>query len=178
MLSTETRAAGGRIPEAIRQAYSIVVTVNEANEIHAFKIAITGEPLFTSIKAVRRARIQETAISAEAMMPGGPYDLWREDEPARRVRDLVGAFAQNAKLPKMLRHREIQDTIVQGIEAGIWVGRTMRPDRTSKTYWRTRVNDDVLKDSSLEVMLPKSATLSDITPILLRHEDAYRPLAF
>ena len=122
MLCVETRAASGRIPDAIRQAYSIVVTVNEANEIHAFKIALTGDPLFITIKADRRARIQETAISAEAMMPGGPYDLWREDETERRVRDLVGAFAQNAKLPKMLRHREIQDTIVQGIESGIWVG--------------------------------------------------------
>ena len=164
LLSMETRVASGRIPEAIRQAYSIVVTVNEANEIHAFKIAIADDPLFTTIKADRRARIQETAISAEAMMPGGPYDLWREDETARRVRDLVGAFAQNAKLPKMLRHREIQDTIVQGIGSGIWVGRTMRPDRTFRTYWRTRVDDDVLKDSSLEVMLPESATLSDIAP--------------
>ena len=130
MLSAKTREAGGRIPEATKQAYSIVVTVNESNEVHAFKIAITGEPLFTTIKADRRARIQETAISAEAMMPGGPYDLWRGDEPARRVRDLVGAFAQNAKLPKMLRHKEIQDTIVQGIEAGIWVGAhdAARPD--------------------------------------------------
>ena len=170
MLGVETRTASGRIPDAIRQAYSIVVTVNEANEIHAFKIALTGDPLFITIKADRRARIQETAINAAAMMPGGPYDLWRKDETARRVRDLVGAFAQNAKLPKMLRHREIQDTIVQGIEAGTWVGRTMRPDRTFRTYWRTRVDDDVLKDSSLEVMLPESATLSDIAPTLLRHK--------
>ena len=170
MLGVETRTASGRIPDAIRQAYSIVVTVNEANEIHAFKIALTGDPLFITIKADRRARIQETAINAAAMMAGGPYDLWRKDETARRVRDLVGAFAQNAKLPKMLRHREIQDTIVQGIEAGTWVGRTMRPDRTFRTYWRTRVDDDVLKDSSLEVMLPESATLSDIAPTLLRHK--------
>ena len=84
-----------------------------------FKIAVSGEPLFATIKADRRARIQDTAISAEAMMPGGPYDLWREDENARRVRDLVGAFAQNVRLPKMLRHKEILATIVQGIEAGI-----------------------------------------------------------
>ncbi len=169
MLSARTREAGGRIAEAIRQAYSIVVTVNEVNEIHAFKIAIGSDPLFTTIKADRRARIQETEISAEAMMPGGPYDLWREDEPARRVRDLVGAFAQNAKLPKMLRHKEILDTIVQGIKAGIWVGRTMRPDRTYKTYWRTRVDDSVLKDTSLEVCLPESATLSDLNPALLAY---------
>lgn len=82
----------------------------------------------------------------------------------------MGAFAQNAKLPKMLRHKEILDTIVQGIKAGIWVGRTMRPDKTYKTYWRTPVDDVALNDSSLEVMLPESATLSDITPTLLRHE--------
>ena len=172
MLVSETRAAGERISEGIRQAYSIVVTVNEVNEIHAFKIAVTGDPLFTTIKADRRARIQETAISAEAMMPDGPYDLWRKEEQARRVRDLVGAFAQFSKLPKMLRYKEIQDTIVQGIEEGIWVGRTERPDKTFKTYWRTRVDDTVLREPGLEVCLPESATLSDLDPALL----AYRVL--
>ena len=169
MLVAETRAAGERISEGIRQAYSIVVTVNEANAVHAFRIAATGDPLFTTIKADRRARIQETAISAEAMMPDGPYDLWREGEQERRVRDLVGAFAQFAKLPKMLRHKEILGTIVQGIESGIWVGRTMRPDRTYKSYWRTRVDDSVLKDTSLEVCLPESATLSALNPGLLAY---------
>ena len=169
MLVTETRAAGERISEGIRQAYSIVVTLNEVKEVHAFKIAATGDSLFTTIKADRRARIQETEISAEAMMPGGPYDLWREGEQERRVKDLAGAFARSAKLPKMLRRREILSTIVQGIESGIWVGRTMRPDRTYKSYWRTRVDDSVLKDTSLEVCLPESATLSDVNPALLAY---------
>ncbi|MDE0182657.1 MAG: DUF499 domain-containing protein [Caldilineaceae bacterium] len=167
MLSARTKEAKGRIPDAIRQAYSIVVTVNEANEVHAFKIVLSGEPLFTTIKADTRARIQETAISAEAMLPGGPYDLWRENEESRRVRDLVGAFAQNAKLPKMLRHKEILDTIVLGIEAGIWVGRTMRPDRTYRTYWRTWIDEVARNDTSLEVLLPEFASLSDIDPALL-----------
>ncbi|MDE0312394.1 MAG: DUF499 domain-containing protein [Caldilineaceae bacterium] len=169
MLVAEMRAAGERIAEGIRQAYSIVVTVNEANDVHAFRIAATGDPLFTTIKADRRARIQETAISAEAMMPNGPYDLWHEGEQERRVKNLVGAFAQFAKLPKMLRHREILGTVVQGIESGIWVGRTMRPDRTYKSYWRTRIDDTVLKDTSLEVCLPDSATLSDLNPALLAY---------
>ena len=169
MLASETQAARARIPDAIRQAYSIVVTVNEANEIHAFKIAVSGDKLFATIKADRRARIQDTAISAEAMMPGGPYDLWREDESGRRVRDLVGAFAQNVRLPKMLRHKEILATIVQGIEAGIWVGRTVRPDNTEKTYWRTRVDDTVFKEANLEVWLPEAAMLSDVDPSLLAY---------
>ena len=169
-LVSETRAAGERIADGIRQAYSIVVTVNEANEVHAFRIAATGDPLFTTVKADRRARIQETAISAEAMMPNGPYDLWREGEEARRVKNLVGAFAENARLPKMLRHREILDTVVQGIESGIWVGRTMRPDRTYKSYWRTRIDDSVMREPSLEVCLPESATLSDLSPALLAYD--------
>lgn len=66
-------------------------------------------------------RPKKTALSSEAMMPGGPYDLWREGEKSRRVKDLVGAFAQFPKLPKMLRRKDILDTVMQGVQAGIWV---------------------------------------------------------
>ena len=169
MLADEIRTANKRIPDAIRQAYSIVVTVNESNDIHAFKIVVTDEPLFTIIKADKRSRIQETAISAEAMMPGGPYDLWREEEPSRRVKDLVGAFAQFPKLPKMLRGKEILDTIVQGVQQGIWVAQIVRPDRTVKTFWHTTIDEPALKDASLEVSLPEFATLSELAPDLIGH---------
>ena len=167
LLASESEAARRRIPEAIRQAYSIVVTVNEDNDIQAFRVAVNDDPLFVTIKADRRARIQETAISSEAMMPGGPYDLWREGEDSRRVKDLVGAFAQFAKLPKMLRHKEILDTVVHGVREGIWVATLTRPDRTTKTFWRTGIEDQILSDPALEVFLPESATLSDIDPDLL-----------
>ena len=170
MLASETEAARRRIPEAITQAYSVVVTVNESNDVHAFRVAVSDEPLFVTIKADRRARIQETAISSEAMMPGGPYDLWREGEASRRVKDLVGAFAQFAKLPKMLHHKKILDTVVQGVLDGTWVGHLMRPDRTIKTFWRTVVDEQFLSDPALEVYLPEAASLSDIDPILLSHQ--------
>ena len=167
MLSTETAAARRRIPEAIRQAYSIVVTVGEDNEVHTFKIVVTDEPLFTIVKADKRARIQETAISSEAMLPGGPYDLWREGEHARRIKDLVGAFAQFPKLPKMLRSREILETVLQGVLDGIWVARVTRPDKTFKTFWRSAIDEAVLRDPGLEVLLPEAASLSEIDPGLL-----------
>ena len=141
MLIKEIEAAKKHIPGAIGQAYSLVVTVNENNDIHAFKVVVTDAPLFTTIKADPRARIQETAISSEAMMPGGPYDLWREEEDSRRVKDLVGAFAQFPKLPKMLRQKEILDTVVQGVQQGIWVARIVRPDRTARTFWRTAIDE-------------------------------------
>ncbi|MCY4603567.1 MAG: DUF499 domain-containing protein [Gemmatimonadetes bacterium] len=170
MLINETEAARKHIPGAIKQAYSLVVTVNESNDVHAFKVVVTDAPLFTTIKADPRARIQETAISSEAMMPGGPYDLWREGEDSRRVKDLVGAFAQYPKLPKMLRQKEILDTVVQGVQQGIWVAQVVRPDRTARTFWRTAIDEPALKDSGLEVLLPEVATLSDLVPDLLAYQ--------
>ncbi|HWQ37446.1 MAG TPA: DUF499 domain-containing protein [Burkholderiales bacterium] len=169
MLANEIDSSRKRIPEALQQAYSIVVTVNESNEVHAFKITVTEEPLFTTIKADKRSRIQETAISSEALMPGGPYDLWREGETSRRVKDLVGAFAQFPKLPKMLRRKEILDTVLQGVLDGIWVARLVRPDRSVRTFWRSAIDEEALKDPGLEVLLPKAATLSDLPPDLLSY---------
>ena len=170
MLLTETEAARKRIPDAVKQAYSIVVTVNESNEVHAFKVVVTDEPLFTTIKADKRSRIQETAISAEAMLPGGPYDLWREGERSRRVRDLVGAFAQSPKLPRMLRSKGIMDTVEGGVQQGIWVAQVARPNKTIKTFWRTAIDEPALKEPSLEVVLPEFAILSELSSSLLKHQ--------
>ena len=131
---------------------------------------MTGEPLFTIIKADKRARIQETVISSEAMMPGGPYDLWGEEENAHRLKDLVGAFARFSKLPKMLRRRDILNTVAQGVLSGILVARMVRPDRTTKTFWRTEIDQHVLEDASLEVLLPQAATLTDVGYTLLGYD--------
>ena len=65
--------AKGKIPESIRQAYSIVVTVSEKDEAQAFKITVTDEPHFNVIKGDKRSRMRDTAITAEALLPDGPY---------------------------------------------------------------------------------------------------------
>jgi len=155
------------IPEAIKQAYNIVVTVSEKGEVQAFKLTVSNEPLFNTLKSDSRSRIQETAVSADALLPEGPYNLWREGETSRRVKDLVGAFAQFPHLPKMLRRKEILDTLLLGAREGFFVLQVTRPDRSTKTFWRNEPDETALKDSSLEVVLPEAATLSDIAPALL-----------
>jgi hypothetical protein len=165
-LRVNLEEARKKIPESIQQAYCIVVTVSEKNDVQAFKVTVGGEPLFTTIKKESRARIQETAISADALLPGGPYDLWREDETARRVKDLVGAFAQFPHLPKMLNRQAILDTVLEGCREGQFVLRVTRPDRSVRTWWRETPDDNALKDPSLEVVLPEAATLMALAPAL------------
>lgn len=159
--------AKGRIPEAVKQAYSIVVTVSEKDEAQAFKITVTEEPHFNTIKADNRSRIQDTAITAEALLPDGPYNLWRQGENARRVKDLSGAFAQLPHLPKMLKASAILDTLVDGCEQGTFVLRLTRPDGTSRSWWMSRPDENALNDPAMELVLPETAVLTDIAPALL-----------
>lgn len=167
MLQGYTEAALKRIPGALQQAYCIVVTVNEKDEVQAFKVQVSEKPLFELIHDDRRARIQDTAISADAILPGGPYDLWREDEAARRVKDLVGAFARFPRLPKMLNRRAILDTIINGCVEGVFVARLTRPDKSIRTFWRQRPDDGVLDDPGLEVVLPEKAELTELAPTMV-----------
>ena len=141
--------------------------MNEQNDIHAFKITVGTDPLFSTVKGDKRSRIQDTPISAEAMLPGGPYDLWRKDEPFRRVKDLVSAFAENPRLPKMLRQKEILDTVDQGVRGGILVASLSRPDKSVKTYWRTALDESSRAEPALEVFLPEKAALTELHPTAL-----------
>ncbi len=154
--------AKGRIPEAIKQAYSIVVTVSLTNDIHAFRITVTEEPHFNIIKSDKRSRVQDTSITAEALLPDGPYNLWRPGETSRRVKDLAGAFAQLPHLPKMLKAKAILDTLVEGCERGTFVLKLTRPDGTFRTWWMSRPDENALNDSALELVLPQSAELSEL----------------
>ena len=166
ILSLDT--AKKEMPKAVQQAYNMVVTVSEANEVQAFKRNIDpSRPLFDQIREDARSRIQETAISFEALLPEGPYDLWRSGETSRRVKDLVGAFARFPQLPKMLNRQAILDTILQGCLEGQFVLRLVRPDKSFRTIWRQTPADEDLKNPALEVVLPEHAELSHIEPSLI-----------
>ena len=166
-LAAWTDQARQRIPEAIRHAWAIVVTVNEQNDVHAFKLTVGSAPLFSTVQADSRARMQDTPVSPEALLPGGPYDLWREDEPARRAKDLAGAFAENPRLPKMLRRKEVLDTIDHGVRTGVFVAALTRPDGSVKTWWRTPIDEAARKEPALEVFRPERAVLQELPPATL-----------
>lgn len=161
-LKINIEKAKARVPEAIRQAYCIVVTVSDKDEVQAFKIPVSDDPHFETIKQDKRSRVQDTAITAEALLPDGPYNLWKGGETSRRVKDLAGAFAQLPHLPKMLKSQAIVETLVEGCVKGTFVLRLTRPDRTFRTWWRTRPDESALNDPAMELVLPDSAELGEI----------------
>lgn len=159
--------ARGRMPDAIRQAYCIVVTVSDKNDDQAFKITVTDDSHFETIKKDARSRVQDTAVTAEALLPDGPYNLWKAGETSRHVKDLAGAFAQLPHLPKMLKAQAILETLVGGCLEGTFVLKLMRPDRTFRTWWRSQPDDAALNDPALELVLPEKAELGEIPAQLL-----------
>ena len=162
--------ARGRIPDAVKQAYCTVVTVSDKNEVQAFKINVVDDPHFTIIKNDTRSRIQDSSIAAEALLPDGPYNLWREGETSRRVEDLSGAFAQLPHLPKMLKAQAITDTLIDGCEAGAFVLKLTRPDGSARTWWHARPDETAMADPALELVLPEAAELQEISHGLLAPE--------
>ncbi len=167
LLSGYTDEARKRIPDALVQTYCIVVTVAAKGEVEAFRVTATGEPIFEVVKNDKRSRIQESAISPEALLPDGPYALWREEETSRRASDLVTAFAQFPHLPKMLRQKDIADTLALGVEQGYFVLRLPRPDKSVRTIWRAQPTEGDLRERDLEVVLPEAAELTDLDGTLL-----------
>jgi hypothetical protein len=167
-LTVELEKAKKLVPDAIRQAWCMIVTVSEANDVQAFKLNITDDPLFSTLKSDPRARLQETKVTAESLLPDGPYDLWQEGDKLRRVKVLAGAFAQLAHLPKMLNASAIVDTLVDGCVAGDFVLQLTRPDKTRRTWWRSRPDEEALKNPDLEVVLSAEAELAEIPGELLR----------
>lgn len=68
-LTVELEKAKKLVPDAIRQAWCMIVTVSETNDVHAFKLGITDDPLFMTLKSDPRSRMQETKITAESLLP-------------------------------------------------------------------------------------------------------------
>jgi len=157
----------GKIEEAVQQAYSVAITMDPGGNPIAFKIPSGESSLFQQIKNHEKARIKDTAITPETILPDGPYDLWREDEDERRVAHITQAFAQQTRLPKMLNLDGIYDTIALGCKEGTFVLRLQRPDDSVRTEWRAEPDRTFLEEDGLWAVLPQHAELTNVNPELL-----------
>jgi hypothetical protein len=170
MLGSAITSSKKDIADALRQAYCIVVTRNTDDIVHAFKVTVdTNKPLFTTIKEDPKSRITDVTLAPDALLPGSGsgFDLWREDEDRLRVKTIVGAFAERPKLPKMLRRKDLLDTVANGCEHSLFVLSLPRPDGSARTWWRTRIEETDLSNDELEAVQNAAAVLESIPPALL-----------
>ncbi|MBX5458190.1 MAG: ATP-binding protein [Thermogemmatispora sp.] len=167
LLEREKKESEVRLKELVRESYCIVVAFSASNVAEAFQIK-PGSNLYASLRADERVRLSEQPIEAEALLPGGPYELWREGETARRYKDLLDAFAQFVHLPRIVDRNAIKQTLINGCLQGQFVFRQPRPDRSYRTCWRQRPDEEVLRDPALEVVLAEEASLTSLAPELLQ----------
>ena len=166
-LTANLSEASKAVPSAIRQAYCIVVTLGRNNQVEAFKIDPGPQPLFSQIAGDPRSRIQQTAVSPDALLPGGPYDLWKEGEPEIRIQYVTTAFSRVARLPKMLSKDAIHDTLIEGCKQGFFVLRVPRPQGSSNTFWREEPTEIALAEHDARLVLPEQAALARLNARLL-----------
>ncbi len=167
-LRRHVRQARKELPGVIRQAYGIVVTVNAQNEVHAFKLPGSGQPLFEEIKGHEKARIVDTPVNPEALLPEGPFDLWDKGDDARLASQLTDAFARFPRLPKVLKPELVTGTVLRGVRDGLLVARLTRPDASARTWWREDVDLVAAADDLLEIVLPEKAVLTRLNHRLLK----------
>ena len=169
-LDSEITGSKKDIAGAVRQAYCIVVTRGIDDVVHAFKVTVdTNKPLFQTIKEDPKSRITDLPLTPDAILPGSTsgFDLWREDEDRRRVKTIIGAFAERPKLPKMLRRKDLLDTISNGCSEGLYVLSLPRPDGSARTWWRMPIDEVALNDDALEAVQNSVATLDTLDHSLL-----------
>ncbi|MCB1782343.1 MAG: ATP-binding protein [Candidatus Competibacteraceae bacterium] len=166
-LQTKLQAAKQAVPGLLRQAYCIGVTLAAHQQPVAFRLTVSGDPLFDAVKAHAEARIMDATLDVDALLPSGPYHLWHPGDTRQRVKVLVNAFAERPALPKMLRTQYLYDTLADGCVNGAFVLLLTRPDRSVRAWWRTRPDDAVMTDKDLELVLPEAATLVELDSVLL-----------
>jgi hypothetical protein len=169
-LDSEVTGSKRDIGGAVRQAYCIVVTRGVDDVVHAFKVTVdTNKPLFQTIKEDPKSRITDLPLTPDAILPGSTsgFDLWREDEDRRRVKTIIGAFAERPKLPKMLRRKDLLDTVSNGCVQGLYVLSLPRPDGSARTWWRMPIDEAALTDDALEAVQNSAALLDALDPALL-----------
>lgn len=169
-LDSEITGSRKDIASAVRQAYCIVVTRGIDDVVHAFKVTVdTTKPLFQTIKEDQKSRITDLPLTPDAILPGSTsgFDLWRQDEDRRRVKTIVGAFSERPKLPKMLRRKDLLDTVANGCTQGLYVLSLPRPDGTARTWWHMPIDEQALTDDALEAVQNSAAVLDSLDPSLI-----------
>ena len=161
------------LPEGVVGTYNILVAIDEGGTVRAQGLrtsgTVGGTP-FERIKAMltEEERLVTNALDPDLILPGSYFSLWAEGQTSRRVTDIMQAFGQFPRLPRLLRTESLLETLKRGVLAGILVLRLPRPDGSAQTWWRIPPNDDTLLRPEIEILPANSAVLHNLESELLK----------
>ena len=165
-------AANG-LPEAVLAAYSLLVSVDETGQVRLQTLRTEGATAFERVKATleREERILLTTLDPDLLLPGSYLDLWGPDEETKRVTELMEAFGQFTRLPRLLRPEALYESLKRGVEEGAIVLRLVRGDGSVRTFWRMPPDDETLRRPDLELQAARQATLYNLEAELLKPDE-------
>lgn len=171
-LPIEKKNALNNLPEAVVGAYRILVSVAETGQVQAQTLradsSVGGLP-FERVKAMLadEERLVTTTLDPDLILPNSYLALWGADQTSRRVTDLIAAFGQFPRLPRLLSPESLYDTLGRGVREGVMILRLPRADGSVRTWWRIPPDADTLRRKELEVQPISLAELHNLEPDLL-----------
>lgn len=172
-LPGKKQASINNLPEAVVGTYNILVAVDENGDVHAQGLrtssTVGGTP-FERIKSTlaEEERLVTNALDPDLLLPSSYLALWGEGQTSRRITDMMQAFGQFPRLPRLLRTDSLLETIKRGVQSGILVLRLPRPDGSAQTWWRIPPGDDFLLRPEMELLPTGLAMLHNLEIELLK----------
>ncbi len=155
--------------DSVISVYSVLIVLDEDGEIRAHALSPGPESPFERVREflAKKDRLLITSLDPDLLTQDSYFELWKEDETAKRVHELYQMFASLPRLPRMLNRQVFIDTLRCGVMEGKIMLRTVRGDGSHQTFWREVPTDENFKEKSLEIVPLKHAELHNLSAELL-----------
>jgi len=160
------------LPDAVRATYSVLLAINEDGAIESKFLPPGSGTLFERAKQalIDDERLLATSLDPELFLPGSYLELWSDGDKAKRAKELVTAFAQFPRLPRLLNPGVLQASLARGVREGKIVLQIPRGDGSMRTLWRVDPSAEDLARPEAEVVPVAFAALHELQPDLLLPE--------
>lgn len=156
------RETKGEAHSAVRNAYELVVFLNDEGKVASQKITVGPDGLFKELINTPSLRLFNEQIDPDSIMPGGPYANWVPGQPFQPVEDIYKLFGRNPAMPKLLSSKVVLNTIELGVRKGIFALKFTTPgDGSEQWFWKSEITVSDWEKHS-EVWLPDQAKLGSV----------------
>lgn len=160
-----------QILEMVRITYSTVFLFmpNEKIENRPLKHRMNLTHYEQIVEILRQEdRILEE-LHPEKLLPNGSLKLWDTDTISLSISFLINSFYRFPRLPFPENLNLIYQPIISLIEQGKIVLKITRPDNSFITYWKEKIDSQLLNKETAELILIKGAELNSV------HDDIILP---